>query len=77
MKRIKNKLALIRLGNKNNILYSEYIRAQRDALDKNDLVQAIIKVLDLYKKESIKKQANRIVSELLDVGRIRKGDDYE
>lgn len=72
MKRIKNKLALVKLGSKNNILYSEYLRIQKEALDVEDLVQMITNVLNLYKNESVKKQAKKIVEKLLDIGGINE-----
>jgi len=62
--------ALVKLGRKKNVLFSEYIRAQRDGLPRSGLIFLIQNVLENNKKESTKKKAIKILERLLDVGGI-------
>lgn len=64
--------ALVKLGRGNNILYSEYIRAKKDALKRSGLIFLIQNVLETNKELCTKKQAAKILDRLLEVGGINE-----
>ena len=62
--KVLNKFAFVRLDKNNNLLFSEYIRIQKENLTKDKAVRIIKSVLheNLNKNETAKKILERLIS---------------
>lgn len=64
--------AVLRLNKRNEVLFSEYIRAKDAGISKAGLISAIEKVLRENKELSVQKQATKILERLLTLGRVNE-----
>lgn len=64
----ENRFALLKLGTNREVLYSEYKRAKRSGLNKEEMIKTIADVLDEYEWESSKFKAKKVINTLLKIG---------
>lgn len=64
------RVALVRLGRNNNILFSEYIRAKKNTITRSELLITINSVLKENKELCSLSLSKKIVKKLLEIGGV-------